>query len=594
MKKKFQYLEIQKLLKEKKFLEAKNLCLNLVANDNDSVAHNYLGLISLNFENYNESEKFFEKSLETADQPFKISIKKNLIISKFFNNKFFECENIIKKNIGKLIHDIKIIELLVKCSFYTKNSFDYEVINVLKKILIINAQNYNFINTVLNNLIFFQFEDIVLEYLNILSKDDQNHLDSYQNSILAIFYYKINKFLISENYLKKPINAVHADLKISMLAEIQRYKNNKISAYKNYMNYFKNTNDPGALLSVAGMFKFKKKNYKTFNIINNFDVKKRDREGQYKFFYTLSKVKEDLKNFSDSQNYFTLANQLRNQTVNFNWDLLADELVFYRQKFNKSFYEKYSKFGKKNIKPIFILGLPRSGSTLVEQILGSHSNIKNYGELKIFNSNLKYFFNIHKKIELEKDIDQLDSNKINHIGNLYFEKIKKFTESNHAVFTDKMPFNFYFIGLIKTVLPNSKIIVTKRSLKDNFLSILKNYFYDDLLNFAYSEENIIKYFNLYVDHINYYKNIFANNLFALDYEELINNPDKIVKNLLIYCEEDWEDQCLEFYKNKNIITTLSANQARNKIYKSSSNLFKKYKLENSFKQLDKIIEKVNF
>ena len=135
--------------------------------------------------------------------------------------------------------------------------------------------------------------------------------------------------------------------------------------------------------------------------------------------------------------------------------------------------------------------------------------------------------------------------------------------------TDKQLENFRWIGLIKLFFPNSKIILCKRNYKASAVSIYKNNFSSGYYNWTNDPGDILNYFKCYNKFINFWKKIFPNELFEIEYEELIKQRDIITKELVSFCELDWDPNCLLYYKNKAPIKTASAFQARQPIYKSS-------------------------
>ena len=161
------------------------------------------------------------------------------------------------------------------------------------------------------------------------------------------------------------------------------------------------------------------------------------------------------------------------------------------------------------------------------------------------------------------------------IGREYDAKIKNVSNNSERV-TDKLPTNFKWVGLIKLILPNSKIIHCKRNPQDNCLSIFKNHFTSGKVNFAYNLNEIVDFYNLYLDLMNFWNDLLPNFVVNINYEDLINNSEFEIRKLLKSCNLDWSDNCLNFYKNKRPIRTASDVQARSKIYKSSIGLWKNY------------------
>ena len=170
-------------------------------------------------------------------------------------------------------------------------------------------------------------------------------------------------------------------------------------------------------------------------------------------------------------------------------------------------------------------------------------------------------------------------------SNDYIDKIKILDPSNKD-FTDKAPLNFRFIGYIKKIFPNSKIVHCKRDVVDIAWSNYKHYF-PGSLPFSNDLADIAKYFKLYLDLMNFWNKDFTNDIYNIEYEKLVNEPKIEIENLLKFCDLEWDDQCMKHEDNSRSIKTASATQARKPIYKSSiksSNFFKDY-LEELFENI---------
>ena len=233
--------------------------------------------------------------------------------------------------------------------------------------------------------------------------------------------------------------------------------------------------------------------------------------------------------------------------------------------------------GKNEIdNPIFILGMPRSGTSLVEQIISSHSEVFGAGELPILSNIIKENFiiqNVLSKDNLEKVVN--DQQKIITLSNKYKNFINNF-DIKEKFITDKAPLNFRWIGFIKILFPNSKIIHCTRDPQNNCLSMYKNLF-EGGLNFTYDQSDLVKYYKAYQDLMNFWKSLFKDSIYEIQYENLINNNSSEIKNIIKYCNLKWEENCLSFYKNTTPIKTMSTAQARKPIYKTSIKAFDKFK-----------------
>ncbi len=285
--------------------------------------------------------------------------------------------------------------------------------------------------------------------------------------------------------------------------------------------------------------------------------------------FALGKAYEDLKKYKDSFFYLKKANSLKKKEYNYNIEdeeLLIDSI---KKSFKDLNFKDRKRFFDKR-RPIFICGMPRSGTTLVEQIIASHNDVFGAGELiyiqRIINKHLIY----EKKLSKEKLNNEIELSS-NLINEFYFKMINyhKFNENN---FTDKAPQNFRWIGILKLFFPNSKIIYCKRNAKDNCLSIYKNFFASDDMKWAFDEKNIVNYYNLHLNLMDYWKSKFEDQIYEINYEKLVLNKEEEIKKLIKFCELEWDPICLEHYKNKKTpIKTVSISQARKPVYKSSVN-----------------------
>jgi hypothetical protein len=214
--------------------------------------------------------------------------------------------------------------------------------------------------------------------------------------------------------------------------------------------------------------------------------------------------------------------------------------------------------------------MPRSGTTLVEQIVASHGQISGAGEIhylsKIINDNFMENDNFNKP----KVLDEMSKTQ-----NLLLEKYHSILNQHQFVnnlITDKAPQNFLWIGFIKIFLPNSKIIHCYRNPKDNCLSIYKNHFSSNTMFWAYDQKDIAEYYILYSKLLEYWKTKFKNFIFDANYENIVSSPEKEVKKIISFCDLEWDPECLNFYKNKKTpVQTVSVSQASKPIYKSSVN-----------------------
>ena len=178
-------------------------------------------------------------------------------------------------------------------------------------------------------------------------------------------------------------------------------------------------------------------------------------------------------------------------------------------------------------------------------------------------------------ISLFKNHSINNDEKIKNIVNNYFSKIS-YIKTSKNIILDKHPLNFQWLGFIKILFPNAKIIHCTRNLKDTALSIYKNNFDINSIIWSNWQEDLVQYISIYLDLMKFWEKKIPNFIYNLNYEKLINNQKEQTEKLLNFCELNWEEDCLNYYKKATEITTVSATQARQPIYKTSLNLYKKY------------------
>lgn len=338
--------------------------------------------------------------------------------------------------------------------------------------------------------------------------------------------------------------------------------------------------------SLSEMTKYTKniKHYKFLNKI--YEEKKIGKEKKTELIFALGKANNDLKKFDDAFSYYKEANDLRRKEVIFSLEKERKIFSQIKKTFNKNLFDKFETAGLSESSAIFIVGMPRSGTTLIEQILSSHHEVFGGDELKFLIDLADEFIFEKNDKSIIKQLNNFNKNYFNKIGKKYISKIKNLSNFKDRI-TDKLPVNFKWVGLIKLILPNSKIIHCTRNSRDVCLSIYKNYFINPQLNFSYSLEEIVDYYNLYDDLMKHWNKILPDFIINVKYENIVSDPSDQIKILLKKCNLNWDSNCLKFYNNKRLIKTSSDTQARKKIYKTSLNSWINYKknLDIFFKNL---------
>jgi len=288
--------------------------------------------------------------------------------------------------------------------------------------------------------------------------------------------------------------------------------------------------------------------------------------------FALSKVYEDLNNQNDFFKFLHEGNKLRKKELNYSFDDDYEMISKIREVFMPP-YTKTKKISYKTseIKPIFIVGMPRSGTSLVEQIISSHHSVYGAGELEFLAKNsykeLKKHYASTNNIFSKKSFLT--------IRERYLESLSNLNVSENII-TDKMPLNFRFIGFILSAFPDAKIVHLNRDARATCWSIYKYYFKSDGNGYSYNFQDLVSYYCLYDELMKFWHKLYPNQIYDISYEDLTTNQDKETRKLLAYCDLEWDDNCINFHTNKRAVKTTSALQVREKMYQGSSEVWKKY------------------
>ena len=283
--------------------------------------------------------------------------------------------------------------------------------------------------------------------------------------------------------------------------------------------------------------------------------------------FALGKVLEDASDFEMSFQFLRQGNHLRKKQLRY--DLSHDRRLFSQIKTmfeNRSADQIKRPTGSSQKQPIFIVGMPRSGTSLIEQIISSHSMVYGAGELETL-ARLIGQFNPFQWYFSADDLSKL--------GQAYLRSLRGF-ETNKPLISDKMPLNFRWIGFILSVLPEAKIIHVQRDAKATCWSIFKQYFWDAGNGYAYDMKDLCEYYKMYRDLMGFWHSKYPGKIYDLNYERLTEDQETETRKLISYLNLNWEDKCLDFHKNKRSVKTASNVQVREKMYTGSSQKWRHY------------------
>ncbi len=503
---------------------------------------------------------FFRKKFISIIQETKKAIKKYPDISVFYNMQGLALTNIGKFNEAKFIlekgykvnsNDLAIINNLANVY---KSTFNYKESEELYKLSI--SKNKDYFNSYIN-------------YGNL--KRDLNKFGE------AIKLYK--KALI----YNKSISAVYYSLSMAHQAlgkfkEAEYYANKTIEIDRRYTK---------ADLLISRSRKYKSSDTHLSEMRDKLENTELNETEKTDLYFALAKAHEDFGELNNTFEYLKEGNKLKRSRIKFNLDAEIKTFEIVKNIFANINFKKYENIDNKKKKIIFILGMPRSGTTLIEQIISAHSNVYGSGELPYLTKIIKD--SIINKTQSVPNITKIldDQETISKISGKYYSYLENYEISENYV-TDKAPLNFMWIGFIRILFPNAKIIHCERNSKDTCVSLYKNIF-DGGINFCYTQTELAKYYNLYSELMEFWEKLLPGKFLNVRYENIVTDSKNEIKRILDYCDLNWEENCLNFSNNKTPIKTASVGQARNSIYSTSLKSFSKYEffLEELFKLLQK-------
>ena len=246
-----------------------------------------------------------------------------------------------------------------------------------------------------------------------------------------------------------------------------------------------------------------------------------------------------------------------------------------KEVFTADFIKEKSGHGCLSDTPIFVLGMPRSGTTLTEQVIASHPSVYGAGELRDLSIVADSFMPERTDLSISKKLIDAAPGDLTKMGESYVRGLKE-RSPHSAKITDKMPGNFHHIGLIKLILPNAKIIHVSRDPLDTCVSCFTRLFAHGQTN-TYDLTELGHSYKCYKNLMDHWRTILPpGSFYDLRYENLVDNTEEEARKLIDYCGLEWDPACLEFYKNKRSIRTASVTQVRQPIYKTSKQRWKNY------------------
>ncbi|MFT6407311.1 MAG: tetratricopeptide (TPR) repeat protein [Arenicella sp.] len=293
--------------------------------------------------------------------------------------------------------------------------------------------------------------------------------------------------------------------------------------------------------------------------------------------FALGKALEDKQEFAESFEFYDKGNQLKRQASQYKIERTESDFAEQKALFNADFFSQRSGFGCPSAAPIFVVGLPRAGSTLLEQILASHSQVD--GTMELANiiglaHRLGGRGSTKQTVQYPAVLTKLSDEHCRKFGDDFISDTKVHRQSA-VYFIDKMPNNFRHVALIHLILPNAKIIDARREPMACCFSGFKQLFAEGQ-EFTYGLESIGSYYRAYVDLMNHWDSVLPGRVLRVQHEDVIEDLEKQVRRILDYCDLPFEQSCVDFHKTERAVRTPSSEQVRQPIYKSSMQQWKNY------------------
>ncbi len=287
--------------------------------------------------------------------------------------------------------------------------------------------------------------------------------------------------------------------------------------------------------------------------------------------FALGKAAEDLQQFSSAFQHWRTANQLVRASYEYDIETDVELVCSIKTVFESAVFAQPSAGQQIDARPIFIVGLPRSGTSLVEQILASHTQVAGAGEVGVLRQL------IDSQLEFPT-VACCDSAMIDKLAQSYLQRMSFFNTCSKERGTDKTLFNFFYIGMIRLMFPQASVICCWRDPLDTGLSCYRQYF-PDIHRFVNDLYEIGRFYGLFADLMAHWHEQLPGFILDLQYEELVADQQGQTRRLLEFCGLPWEDRCLDFHLTKRAVKTISTTQVRQPLFQTAVAQWKNYSAE---------------
>ena len=286
-------------------------------------------------------------------------------------------------------------------------------------------------------------------------------------------------------------------------------------------------------------------------------------ENRMNLAFSLGEALERQHSYQEAIGYFIEANSIHAAGLTYDIETDRSRFALIKASFGAGLFTRHRTAGHPDPTPIFIVGMPRSGTTLIEQILASHPRVNGAGELPAMS-----------RLAADIDVTSAPSGAFAELGRRYVAEVRQHAPDAEFI-TDKLPHNFLRLGLIRLALPKAKIIHLRRDPADTCLSIFKARL-NQGHRYATNLTDIGRYHNLYRDLMTHWQSVIPGAIYHLDYDHLVQNQETATRALLDYCGLAWDDACLNFHETTRQVKTGSIGQVHRPMYSTSVGLSRRY------------------
>jgi tetratricopeptide (TPR) repeat protein len=496
--------------------------------------HYNLGAIYSDLEEFENAIDSYIKAIEINPQHIKANFNLGILLYK--KNLFFDAADHFE---NVLLIEPENIDALINLANTLKDLGDLNTsINKFKKVLTIDSRNF----IAHNNLgaIFREINDVheAISHYEKALEIKPDYVEAMYN--LGFIFQDIGQIDKSIFYYEQAINIGNHAMSFHSISHLKSFKEKDIYVSK--------------LKSI----------YSSKNLKNSEKIH---------ICLALANINEKFGNQVDFFKYLNEGNELQKKESEYSLNQHKKEHAAIKKIFSQDIktIQNIDSSSKSKKIPIFILGMPRSGTSLVEQIISTHSEVYGAGELKFLSKLSSPIINNF----IQGDIDNLSDEALEFVRNEYLDLLQDFNV-NEKFITDKLPLNFQYIGFIISAFPEAKIVHLERDPRAVCWSNYRYYFGEKNNGYSNDFEDLAGFYGSYRDLMNFWNNLYPGKLYNLCYEKLTENQEAETRNLLKYCGLEWDENCLNFHENTNSVKTISSLQVKKKLYQGSSEEWKKH------------------